>query len=79
MWYVRSGLRCDFSPVRGTHGMLPKSGHRSLSITNGRPIVVFGRNYQCRGVRVGSKAPCAFENIGATMFCILCFAQDTWQ
>ena len=33
----------------------------------------------CRGVRVGSRALCAFENIGVTMFCLLCFPQDTWQ
>ena len=62
-----AGARCDFSPIGVEwryHGMLPKSGHRSLSITNGWPIVVFGWNYQFRGVRVGSRAPCAFKNIG---------------
>ena len=64
-----AGARCDFSPVGvewWNHGMLPKSGHRSFSITNGWPIVVFGWNYQCWGVRVGSRAPCAIENIGVT-------------
>ena len=77
-----AGAWGDFSPVGVEwryHGMLPKSGHRSLSITNGWPIVVFVWNYQCRGVRVGSRAPCAFENIGVTMFCLLCFPEDKWQ
>ena len=52
------------------HGMLPKSRHRSLSITNAWPIVVFGWNHQCRGVRVGRRAPCASQNIGVTVVCV---------
>ena len=50
------------------HGMLPKSGHRGFSITNWWPIVVFGWNQQCWGRRLGSKAPCRFENIRLGIF-----------
>ena len=74
--------RCDCSPVdleRRYHRMLPKSGHRGLSMTTRWPIVVFGWKYQCPGVEVGSRAPCALENIGVIMFCLLCFPRDRWQ
>jgi len=74
--------RCDCSPVdleRRYHRMLPKSGHRGLSITTRWPIVVFGWKYQCPGVEVGSRALCALENIGVIMFCLLCFPRDRWQ
>ena len=55
------------------HGILPNSGHRGCSIANGWPIGVFGWNSQCWG----SRAFCAFENIGVTMFGLLCFPQYT--